>query len=267
MRTATVADVADLGPRLRRITLTGPGLAGFAAHGPTDHVKVFFPPTSDGAPALPTVRDGAWVDRGSPGLTYREYTVRTHAPGAGAVVLDMTAHAHGPAGRWVAQAAPGQQLALLGPKTSKLPPLDRPWYLLAADESGLPALLNWLDRLPAGTRVAAFVEVDGPQDELDVAPRPGLTLTWVHRGGQPPGGTLVRDAVARAGGVVPTATGGDAADVAAGRAWAGLEAGSARALRRHLILERGLPRAVVDVTGYWRAGVAHFDHKSAEATA
>jgi NADPH-dependent ferric siderophore reductase len=256
-RVLTVLRVVDLGPRMRRVVLGGPDLDGFVAVGPTDHVKVFFPAAPGAALAVPTVQDGAWVDRGHPSLTYREYTVRTFDPAARELALDMTVHTDGPAGRWAALATPGERLAVLGPKTSKVPALDAAWYLLAADEAGLPALLNWLGRIPADARVLAVVEVDGAADEVPVPRRAGLTHVWVHRGGAAPGGTLLRDAVAASG--FGLGDGG-------GRVWAGAEAASARALRRHLLEERGVPRGALDVTGYWRAGVAHFDHKSPEAT-
>lgn len=256
-RLLTVQRVADLGAQMRRIALGGTDLEGFAALGPTDHVKVFFPESPGGEPILPAVVDGAWVNRADPALTYREYTVRTFDPAAGQLVLDMAVHAHGPAGRWAAQAESGQRLAVLGPKSSKVPPLDLPWYVLAADLSGLPALLNWLDVLPAGTPVQAFVQVDRPDGPADVPVRERSSLVWVPGGTGADRPSALRDAVADA----------QLPDDGAGLAWGGAEAGAARALRRHLLVERGLPRAAVDVTGYWRAGVAHFDHKSPEATA
>ena len=257
-RVLTVLRVEDLGRAMRRVALGGPDLAGFAALGPTDHVKVFFPSGPGGAVVLPEVRDGAWVNRDDAALTWRDYTVRTYDAAAGEVVVDLAVHAHGPGGRWAAQARAGEPLGVLGPVTSKLPPLDRAWYVLAADESGLPALLNWLDRLPAGARVRAFVEVDGPDSEVPVPSRDGLSVTWLHRDGRPAGGTtLLRDAVASA------TFGGDGDG--AGWVWGAGEASAMRAVRRLVVVERGLPRASVDVTGYWRAGVAHYDHKSPEA--
>ena len=38
-----------------------------------------------------------------------------------------------------------------------------------------------------------------------------------------------------------------------------------RAIRRHVVNDRGLDRTSFAMTGYWRYGVANFDHKSAEA--
>lgn len=266
----TVRRVEDLGRSMRRVALAGPDLDGFAALGPTDHAKIFFPAQAGGAVVLPDVRDGVWVNRDDSALTWRDYTVRTYGPASGEVVFDLALHAHGPGGRWAARAQPGERLAVLGPGTSKVPPLDLAWYVLAADEAGLPALLNWLDRLPDGVRVQAFVEVEWPGCEVPVPARDGLALTWVYRGEVPTGDatpgrevavvrkpTLLRDAVAAA------SFGGD--DDGAGWVWGAGEAAAMRALRRHLVVERGLPRATVDVTGYWRAGVAHFDHKSPEA--
>jgi len=260
----TVRRVEDLGRSMRRVALGGPDLDGFAALGPTDHAKIFFPADVGGAVVLPEVRDGAWVNRDDAALTWRDYTVRTYEPASGEVVFDLAVHAHGPGGRWAARTQPGERLAVLGPGTSKLPPLELAWYVLAADEAGLPALLNWLDRLPDGARVQAFVEVAGPGCEVPLPARDGLALTWVHRGEVSTGDaaiardpTLLREAVASA------SFGG--ADDGAGWVWGAGEAAAMRALRRHLVVERGLPRATVDVTGYWRAGVAHFDHKSPEA--
>jgi NADPH-dependent ferric siderophore reductase len=256
-RLLTVHRVDDLSASMRRVHLGGPELEGFASLGPTDHAKVFFPPSGGEEPRVPRIHDGRWADRDEPGFVFRDYTVRTFDAAAGEVMLDMVVHHHGPAGRWAAQALPGQRLGLLGPKSSVLRPLDRAWYLLVADEAGLPALLNWLDRLPDPARVTAVIEVGGPDDEVPLPPHPGLAVTWVHRGTAPAGSAALADAVA-----------GLPLDVrsAPGYVWAGAEASAVRALRRHLRDDRGLEPSSTSLSGYWRRGVANFDHHSPEAT-
>ena len=249
-RRLEVRRVESLTPRLRRVALGGLDLAGFVSLGPTDHAKVFFPDASGSLP-MPLLEDDRWVNRADPALTFRDYTVRTHVPESGELVLDLVVHDHGPAGRWAAQAAVGQELGVLGPRGSALPPLDRARYVLVADETGLPAVLNWLDRLPAGPRVDVLVEVRDASDEI---PLPGREATWLHRGDAPAGTTtLLPDAVA-------------ALDLGPGDlwVWAGAEAGAVRAVRTHLT-ERGLGRGHLAMTGYWRRGVANFDHHSPEA--
>lgn len=255
-RLLSVLRVEDVSASLRRVHLGGPALEGFASLGPTDHAKVFFPASDGDAPRLPRVHDGRWVDRAEPGFVFRDYTIRTYDAAAGEVTLDMVVHHHGPAGRWAAQARPGQSLGLLGPKSSVLRPLGRAWYLLVADETGLPATLNWLDRLPASACVTAVVEVGGPDDEVSIPRRPGLAVTWLHRGEAPGATTALADAVA----ALPLDVRGT------GWVWAGAEASAVRAVRRHLREDRGLEPSSTSLSGYWRRGVANFDHHSPEAT-
>lgn len=253
-RLLTVHRVTELSRSMRRVTLTGPELAGFSALAATDHVKVFFPADDAAPPVMPVVSEGHWTNRADPQLIYRDFTVRAFRPQQGEVDLDMVRHDHGPGGRWAAQARPGQQLGLLGPRSSTMRPLDRRWYVLAADETGLPATANWLERLPASTRVDVFVEVGAPQDEVDLPAHEGARVTWLHRGTAPPGTSrLLPDAVARC-------RLGDGP----GYVWAAAEASPVRAIRTDL-KSRGLDGHSFSTTGYWRLGVANFDHKSPEA--
>lgn len=257
VRRLTVGRVEDLSRSLRRVVLTGEELHDFVALGPTDHAKVFFPALPGGPLDLPVIDGGRWTDRDDPRFLCRDYTIRTHHPDAGELVLDMAVHGHGPAGRWAAQASAGQELGLYGPKTSKIPPMDRDWYVLGADETGLPALTNWLEQLPSAAGVQAFVEVDSPEDEVDLPTRDGVTVTWLHRNGAEAGTTaLLADAVAR----------GLAAVHGPGWVWAGAEASVVRTIRG-LVTARGLDKTSFAMTGYWRRGVANFDHKSPEAQA
>lgn len=252
-RLLTVHHVTELSRSMRRVTLTGPALAGFSALAATDHVKVFFPTDAAAPPAMPVVSEEHWTNRGDP-LIYRDYTVRAFRPEKDEVDLDMVLHDHGPAGRWAAQARPGQQLGLLGPRSSTMRPLDRRWYVLAADETGLPATANWLERLPASARVDVFAEVGGPEDEVDLPAHDGARVTWLHRGTAAPGTSrLLPDAVARCRlGTGP------------GYVWAAAEAGLVRAIRTD-VKSRGLDGDSFSTTGYWRLGVANFDHKSPKA--
>lgn len=253
VRRLAVVDTQWLSASLRRVHLAGPELAGLVSLGPTDHAKVAF--GHDGAePVLPVLVDGRLANREDPGLVLRDETVRTHD--GERLTFDLVAGDHGPASRWAATAQVGQVLGVLGPKGSKLHPLDRRHYLLAADETGLGALANWLDRLPAGTRVDAVVEVDGPDHEVRLTGAADLHLTWLHRGGAPAGTTtLLADAVAA---LLP-----EPVDPEQTYLWAGAEASAVRAIRSH-VTGLGLGGSSA-LTGYWRLGVANFDHHSPDA--
>lgn len=116
------------------------------------------------------------------------------------------------------------------------------WHLLVGDESALPAIAAAMERMPAGARVHAIVEIDGPDDELKIATPDGLVPIWLHRGDRPVGEALV-EAV--------TSLEFPSADV---HAFVHGEAGFVKDLRRHLRMERGIPRERLSISGYWRLG-------------
>ncbi|WNB85048.1 siderophore-interacting protein [Cellulomonas sp. ATA003] len=107
-----------------------------------------------------------------------------------------------------------------------------------------------LERLPAGARAIALVEVDGPADEVPLAApgraaadsAPGVEVRWVHRAGRPVGQALVEATRAlRWPDGVP-------------HAFVHGEAGFVKELRAHLRTERGMPREHLSISGYWRLG-------------
>jgi NADPH-dependent ferric siderophore reductase len=95
--------------------------------------------------------------------------------------------------------------------------------------------------VPAGVPVLTLVEVDGPADEQELTTPGRLDLRWCHRDADRPDQLL--EALA-------------AAEFPAGRVHAFVhgEAGVVRALRRHLLDARGVPRDDLSVSGYWRRG-------------
>ncbi|MDO9355398.1 MAG: siderophore-interacting protein, partial [Solirubrobacteraceae bacterium] len=115
----------------------------------------------------------------------------------------------------------------------------------------IPSIARRLGELPAGSTVVARIEVDGPADELELAPADGVVVDveWLHRGDATPGDALV---AAVTGLDLPE---GD------GYAWVATEAEAARTLRRHLREERGLAKGATKVTGYWKLGAS--DHHDA----
>ncbi|MGS2616799.1 siderophore-interacting protein [Micromonospora sp. LZ34] len=131
--------------------------------------------------------------------------------------------------------------------------------LLAADETALPAAGGILDWLPAGTRVRAWIEVPDAADIQQLPTAAQAEVSWVVRGSTPPGSDLLVDAV-RAARLPAGAT----------YAWVAGESAMVRAVRRHLVGERGLDRRRVTFTGYWRRGASEEDLRAealADATA
>ncbi len=249
-----VEHVEQLTPHLVRVVLGGEGLTGFAAGEYTDHyVKLAFPPpgASYTVPFDPVVVREDLPREQWP--TLRTYTVRSWD--GVRLTIDFVVHGDlGVGGPWARNARPGDLLQIRGTGGAYAPDPDADWHLIAGDESALPAIGAALERVPAGVVAHVFVEVDGPADELPL-PCPGdLHLTWLHRDADPDAPDLLLRAVEKL--EFPPGR---------GHGFVHGEAVATRALRRHLLGERGMSRADLSVSGYWRRSFTEDGWQSSKA--
>lgn len=234
--------VERLTPHMTRVVLGG--LTDFDAGEFTDHyVKLLFPP--DGV-TYPEPFDMQWIRAELPRDQWpstRTYTVRQWDADTAELSIDVVHHGdEGIAGPWAARVVPGDEIRLMGPGGAYAPSADVDWHLLAGDESALPAIAASLERLPAGARAHAFIEVAGPDEEQKLAPSAEAEVTWLHRGTSPVGTALVK---AVTDFEFPPGT---------VQAFVHGEATFVKELRRLLLVERALPRNLVSISGYWRTG-------------
>jgi NADPH-dependent ferric siderophore reductase len=236
----TVETTTWLTPRLIRVVVTGDDLANFAAGEFTDHyVKLQLPPPGAGYTAPFSTED---VKASLPRERWprvRTYSVRAFDAERRRLTIDFVVHGDsGIAGPWAASAKPGDQLQLLGPGGAYVPDHAADWHLLIGDESVIPAISASLNRIPAGVPVHVLIEVDGREDELPLETPGDLRLRYVHR---VPGRDVAVEAL-------------EALEFPAGTVHAFVhgEASTVRAMRRHLLTERGVPREALSVSGYWK---------------
>ena len=229
-------------PHLVRITLGGDQMQGFTSPGFDDHAKLFFPDEQTGALLLPTVGpDGpSWPAGAKPAM--RDYTPLRHDPAAGTLQFDFALHEAGPATRWAERARVGDILGVGGPRGSFIVPTDFDWHLLIGDDTALPAISRRLAELPEGARVLVLAEIDGEADRIPLPTRARLELHWVHRASSA-GANPLLDALR--GLTLPA---GDF------HAWIACESAAAKALRAHLVDERGANPKWIRASGYWRRG-------------
>ncbi|MFE9459273.1 siderophore-interacting protein [Streptomyces californicus] len=243
----TVLRTRRLGPSVLRITLGGPGAAGIRGGGRDQSVSVVLPPDAGHADMDPADR-GPLRPGGGRAVT-RSYTVRAQRlrpDGSTELDLDFVLHGGGPASLWARAAAPGDPLTVLGPASPDnpavhfRPPAGTDWVLIRADESALPAAAAALEWLPAGLPARVWLEIPRTEDRQALNTAARARISWLVRSeGAACGVESVR-----------------AADLPSGTpyAWIAGEQAGVRALRHHLVQERGFDPARVTSAPYWRRG-------------
>lgn len=265
-----VVGVERITPRVARVSFAGdspaggsragdasaPGLAEILEDRPDQQMKLCFPREGREVPRLPRPdADDAYGMRWYEAYLaipeperplMRSFTVRGHDRAAGLMTVDFVLHGDdGPAARWGRDARPGDVLGMVGPSAAYARPLPAAdWLLLAGDETALPAIGTLLESLPAGARAVVYAEVADEAERQPLDTRGEVSVHWVYRDR----GRTLADAVRAA--ELPAGS---------GAAWLAGEAGAVRALRRHLVEERGLPRKAVRFSGYWRASLTQDD--------
>ncbi|WP_291048292.1 siderophore-interacting protein [Herbiconiux sp.] len=171
----------------------------------------------------------------------RNYTVRAFRPESLELDVDFVVHGtEGVAAPWAASVQPGAEVAFID-QGCGWAPVPSDWLLLAADESGLPAVAGILRDLPRDAVGHAFVELfDDADRQLSEAPE-GVQVHWLVRPeGAAPGAAVlpaVRELAFPAGSVYAFAVG---------------ESALATGVRRHLVSARGVPKGNVTFCGYWK---------------
>ncbi|MFF3858438.1 siderophore-interacting protein [Streptomyces sp. NPDC002209] len=252
-----------LGHSFLRVTFGGESLSGFRSGGYDQSLSLFLPPAHQEHTVLPSTDEDTWFaawrampDEERPVM--RSYTVREQRRtpgGADEVDIDFVLHGDAsPASQWAGRAVTGRRIMAIGPAVAEnksvrfQPPAGTDALLMYADETALPAAAAILDRLPAGTRVAAWFEVPHADDRLALPTLADADITWIvrERGAGKERTERVLEALRAA--ELPVAE--------APYAWLAGEAGTIRAVRRHVVQERSIDRRAVRFTGYWRLGAS-----------
>jgi NADPH-dependent ferric siderophore reductase len=244
-RLLQVRDASRITPQMVRIVVGGDALTGFISAAHDDHVKLFFPHPGQDKPVLPTPSpNGPVYPEGALRPAARDYTPRRYDAAANTLTIDFVLHGDGPATTWAAGARAGDFLGVGGPRGSFIVPDDFDWYLLAGDETALPAIGRRLEELPEGRRAIVLVEVANAAEQQRFDTRARVETHWLDRRGAEPGNPALLQA----------AIGKLSLHPGEGYAWVAAEAATAKALRRCLVDQHGLPKDRVKAAAYWKHG-------------
>jgi NADPH-dependent ferric siderophore reductase len=236
----TVHSVERVTPGMVRVVVGGDDLDGFGSGEFTDHyVKLQLPPPGADYAAPFDIEEVKASRPREQWPRIRTYTVRAWDAERKLLTIDFMVHGDaGIAGPWAAAVQPGDLLQLMGPGGAYAPDPDAAWHLMVGDMSVLPAIGTSLERVPEGVPVHVIVELDDDADRQPLTSPGALHVTWLRSDGSD---TVLLDAVralAFPDGPVHAFVHGEASAV--------------RAVRRHLLVERGVPREALSVSGYWK---------------
>lgn len=241
----TVVRSEQLSPHLVRVVFSGGPSDVFGSLSASDaYVKLHF--AVDGRALTPPVDLQAIREQEGPDAlpVRRTYSIRSVDPSTGEIAIDFVVHgSEGVAGPWAAAAQPGDTLVSSSPGGAYSPDPAADAHLLLGDDAALPAIAAALERMPAGARGVALIEVDTEDDVLPLDHPDGVELRWLFRDGAPAASVhLLADAL--------QALDWPDGDV---QLFAHGEREQMKAIRA-IVKPRELDRSRVSLSGYWALG-------------
>ena len=220
----TVIETSEITPHMRRVIFSGNTLDELDHKAAQDVVLIL--PQANGEPAR------------------RHYTIRWHDKAAKRLAIDFVVHDEtSPAMRWLLSVKPGDKIEAQGPRGRTVANPDADWHLLTGDETCQPGIFAILERLPAGARAFAFIEVENEAETQKLNSKADVKLEWIYRNG--PAAASSAELITRLKAFqFPPGN---------GQAYVIGETSTVRAQRQGLIA-RGFDKARIAAEGYWRPG-------------
>lgn len=239
-RSVTVVAVERRSPLLVRLTLAGPELEGLDPGLPAASVRLLVP-TAEHPEAVPVWNGNEFRHADGTRPAIRTLTPVRFDADALELDVEVVLHGAGPLSTWAETVAAGASAAVSGTgRGYEIDDADRS-FLLAGDESAIPAITVLLEAVPEAAAITVLVEAR-PDARVELPAHSGASVAWIDPTPAEPSGTALGASVA-------------AADLPEGtRVWVAGEAAAVQRIRKHLFDERGLPRSQCTVRGYWKHG-------------
>ncbi|MEV0390221.1 siderophore-interacting protein [Nonomuraea sp. NPDC050643] len=241
-----------LSPHFARVTLGGGDIERFVPMGYDQWFRLFLPVSADSLSRLPprltTLSYAKYLTISKTSRpVLRNYSVRAYRAEGPEIDVDFVLHGSaadgtaGPAATWAETCEPGDSVAIIDEGIGFNPPPGTRRVVLAADESGLPALSGILSCLPPDAEGHALIEIPSPEDRLPLDAPEGMEVTWLARDDHAaaPGARVLAAALELPLPSEPC------------YGWVVGESALPAALRRHWV-RNGVPKEHIMFCGYWR---------------
>ncbi|GMQ98138.1 MAG: siderophore-interacting protein [Acidimicrobiia bacterium] len=220
---------------MTRVILGGAELEGFRNEEPAASIRLLLP--TDGSLAIPAWNGNEFLSSDGSRAIIRTFTPRRFDRDSLELHLDVVHHGSGIASTWAKTTQPGDEAAVSGPGRGYRIDRDAAAFLLAGDETAIPAICQLLEQLP-DVPIAVHLAVRYEDARVDL--HRDVDVTW-HMTSERPTTEETLSMAIRTTELTPGM-----------RIWAAGEAAEMQRIRKHLFNERGFRRSHATVRGYWQ---------------
>lgn len=220
---------------MTRVILGGNELEGFSIERPAASVRLLLP--TAGELEIPAWSGNEFLRSDGTRPIIRTLTPRRFDAEARELHLDVVLHGSGLASTWAETTRPGDEVAVSGPGRGYHIDRDATAFLLAGDETAIPAICQLLEHLPS-VPLAVHLLVSHAEARVDL--HRDVDVTWHLASDSSDSQEPLSDAIR-------------ATILAHGlRIWAAGEAAAMQRIRSYLFREIDFPRSQATVRGYWK---------------
>jgi NADPH-dependent ferric siderophore reductase len=220
---------------MTRVILGGSALEGFRLDEPAASVRLLLP--TNGDLEIPVWRGNEFLLSDGRRPVIRTFTPRRFDAQALELYLDVVLHGSGIASTWAQTTREGDEVAVSGPGRGYTIDPDATAFLLAGDETAIPAICQLLEHLPL-VPIVVHIAVRHADARVDL--HRDVDVTWHVASEDGTQDDPLVEAI-RTSDLVPGV-----------RIWAAGEAAAVQRVRKYLFTERGFPRSDAHVRGYWK---------------
>lgn len=238
----------EITPRYVRITLTAPEFDVIHFISPDDDVRIAIPIELDAIPGDLRVQYEpeykAIYPEDAPPYEIKAYTIRRLDPELKELDVEVAIHNQGHGVHWAQNAKPGQEVLVAGAWGSYMYEGDLEHVVLIGDETAMPAIRHWIERLNAPQSATVIAEVLNEDEHLPIHQNEGVNVEvhWVYRRDLPPGkNDVLLNAVKEHITKQPNTL-----------YWGAGESATLREIRRYLVGELGIHPKATQLGGYWK---------------
>jgi len=178
-----VLNTEKITPRVQRIHFYCEDIEQYN-HSEKLHIRLILPPEKVAAKDWLNTPANTKLKKLTDNYCIKRYTIRQIDTQQQRITIDFVLHTASifcPGADWAAHASEGFTIGMIGPGVSDIKTAD--WYVLAGDETALPAIGRTLESLDHNATGEIFIEVHNKDEKQNLLHPDTLNIHWLYRNG------------------------------------------------------------------------------------